>query len=365
MMSEESLQEKTQAPTPKKRREAAEEGQVPKSQEVTTAFVLLAAAGAITAFGGGVAESVVALFAMSVAMMPTVAIGPEAASEQIAAITWHALAGLAPFVLTLGAVALGISAVQARGVLTLKPLQPQWSRMNPLKKVGEIWGTNAIAQFLKSLFKLTIVSVAVWGVVDTAAVDMATLQQVSPFALLALIQTYTVKILLSAGLAYLVLAMADYSYQVWQHEKKLKMTREEVKKEVKESEGDQVIKVRRRTMAQQFARRRMMLSVSEADVVVTNPTHIAVALKYDPEVGHAPIVLAMGERKVAQRIKKLAHESEVPVIENKPLARALFATATVGQAIPLDLFMAVAEILAFVYRTRAGAGQYAMPGARA
>jgi flagellar biosynthetic protein FlhB len=176
------------------------------------------------------------------------------------------------------------------------------------------------------------------------------LGQKSPFALLGFVRIHSARLLLWTGLAYLTLALADYAYQIWQHEKQLKMSKEEVRKELKESEGDQVVKVRRRTMARQMVRRRMLLAVSEADVVVTNPTHIAVALKYDPDVADAPMVLAMGERKLAQRIKELARENGIPTVENRPLARALLATAKVGHPIPVELFMAVAEILAWVYR---------------
>ena len=251
-----------------------------------------------------------------------------------------------------------MAGVQGRGVVTLEPLTPQLNRLDPIKKAKQIWGWKAVAEFVKSFLKLGIVSLAVFLALGAATVEIGLLGQMSPFALLDFIRRYAVRMLLSAGVAYLALALADYSFQVWQHEKRLRMTREEVKRETKDSEGDAVVKVRRRTMARQFARRRMLGAVAEADVVVTNPTHIAVALKYDPETAHAPVVVAMGERKVAERIKELASEAGVPTVENMPLARALLATAEVGRAIPIDLFVAVAELLAFVYRAR-GAG---LPG---
>jgi flagellar biosynthetic protein FlhB len=161
-------------------------------------------------------------------------------------------------------------------------------------------------------------------------------------------------VLLAAGVAFVFLALADYGFQVWQNERELKMSRQDIKDETKESEGDPHVKARRRSMAGALARRRMMLSVSEADVVVTNPTHVAVALQYDPLVSDAPIVLAMGERKVAERIKARAREAGVPILENKPLARALLASAEVGAPIPVELYRAVAEVLAWVFRQRGG-----------
>lgn len=362
-MADESLQEKTLEPTAKKRREAADEGQVPRSQEVTTAFLLLAGAAALGNSGGTMATAIVDLFGNSVASLTVLPVGPQAAADHLNAVGWTMLVGLAPILLTLSGTALAVSAVQARGVLSAKPIEPKWSRLDPLKKAKEIWGIQAVVEFLKSLLKLLVVSVAVYLALRAVILQISTLGEATPFALLALTQRFAVRILLFSGIAYLALAAADYAYQLWRHEKQLKMTREEVKREIKDSDGDEVIKVRRRTMARQLARRRMLISVSDADVVITNPTHVAVALKYEPAKAHAPTVLAMGERKVAEKIKELAKQHGVPTIENQPLARALLSTGKVGQAIPLELFVAVAEILAFVYKTRgAGVPGYARGG---
>lgn len=355
-------QEKTQDATPRKRKESADKGEVPRSQEVTTAFLLVAAAGAMATVSGTLAGTVVELFSGSVRSVTNLPVGPEAVAAHISGLGWKMLAGMAPLLVIMSGTALAVSAVQARGILTLKPLEPQWNRLNPLTKAKQIWGTKAIAELLKSFLKLAVISLAVYLAVAPVMGDASALSQTGPYALLMLIRRVAVRTLLSAGLVYLTIALGDYAFQVWQHEKQLKMSREEIKKEFKESEGDQVVKVRRRTMAQGFARRRMLLSVSEADVVVTNPTHIAVALKYDPSQSHAPIVLAMGERKVAEAIKEKAREAGVPMIENKPLARTLLATAQVGMAIPVELFVAVAEVLAWAYRSRgAGAPGYGQP----
>ncbi|MEQ8329969.1 MAG: EscU/YscU/HrcU family type III secretion system export apparatus switch protein [Longimicrobiales bacterium] len=351
-MAEETPGDKTEAPTPKRRRDAAEKGQVPRSQEVTTAFLLLAGAAALSFASGPLAYSVVDLFEVSARGITVLPVGVEGLTGYLRELGGRTLASLAPILLILSGVALAVSAAQGRGVLTLKPLEPKWDKLDPFKKAKQIWGTRAVAELAKSFAKLGIVGTAVWVSLDSAMADLPALGQSDPFALLVVVRIYAVRMLLSAGIAYLALALADYAFQIHQHEKQLKMSREDIKKESKEAEGDQVVKVRRRTMARQFARRRMLLAVSEADVVVTNPTHIAVALKYDPAKAEAPIVLAMGERKMAQRIKEIAREKGVPTVENKPLARALFATATVGASIPVDLFVAVAEVLAFVYKNR-------------
>jgi flagellar biosynthetic protein FlhB len=353
-MADESFQEKTEAPTPKKRQDAAKKGQVPKSQEVTTAFLLLASAGAVAWTAGPVAGGMGDIFGVTAAGLSAPTVGVDGAVGHIRAIGWKTLAGMAPVLLALAGTALAFSAVQGRGVLSADPLTPKWDKLDPLKKAKQIWGVQAIAELAKSLLKFLIVGISVYFALGTAVSDIPRLEHTHPFALLATVQSYAVRMFASAGGAYLALALADYAFQIWQHEKQLKMSREEIKRELKDAEGDQVMKVRRRTMARQMARRRMMLAVSEADVVITNPTHVAVALRYDPDTAAAPIVLAMGERKVAERIKEIARESGVPLIENKPLARALLATAQVGSAIPVELFVAVAEVLAFVYRQAGG-----------
>lgn len=359
--------ERTEAPTPKKRQDAFKKGEVPRSQEVTTALLLMAAAGAVSSAVGPAAGSVRSIFETSVRSVTAPAVGIDGVAGQIRYLTWQALAGVAPILFTMAGVVLFATAVQARGVLSVEPLKPKWSRMNPISRIPQIWGWKALMELGKSFLKLGVITLVIYNVLDELAAQVPALGQESPFAIAALVQTHAAKMLLGAGLAYLVLALADYAFQVWRHEKQLKMSREEIKREQKDQEGDQVVKVRRRTMARQFARRRMLLSVSEADVVVTNPTHIAVALKYDPAEADAPVVLAMGERKMAQRIKEIAREHDVPLVENKPLARALFATAKVGAPIPVELFVAVAEILAYVYRQAAmrPSGRRAWKGAEA
>ena len=351
-MSDESFQEKTEAPTPKKRRDAREKGEVPKSQEVTTAFLLLAGA-VVVQFGAPVIGSVLSRsFRYVTQRLEALPVGVEGHAQFVAGIGWTAVGAMAPVILALGATALLVTGVQGRGVLTVKPLQPQLSRINPLKNAKRMWGVQAIAQFAKSILKLVIIGAVLTAVVQRAMDDVPTLAQQGPHALGTLFTSYAVRILASAGGAYLFLALADYAFQVWQHERQLKMSREELRKEQKEMEGDQVMKVRRRTMGRQLARRRMLLAVSEADVVITNPTHLAIALKYDPNEASAPVVLAMGARKMAFRIREIAKANGVAIVENKPLARALWATARVGLPIPVELYVAVAEVLAFVIRTR-------------
>ena len=351
-MADDSGQERTEAPTPKKRRDARDKGEVPRSQELTTAFLLLAGAASLQMAGAMAARDISRMFEFILRRLEGFPQDVEGVVNLVTGLGWAALGAMAPMILILAATALAVSAIQARGILTVKPLAPKWNRLDPISNAKRIWGVQALAQFAKSLLKILIIGTVLYLILKDAGSELTQLAQQGPAALLLLFKSYAVKILLSTGGAYLILAAADYGFQIWQHERQLKMSKEEIKKEHKESEGDQVMKVRRRTMGRQLARRRMLLSVSEADVVVTNPTHIAVALKYDPERGPAPIVLAMGVRKTALKIREIAKENGVPMVENKPLARALWATAKIGLPIPIELYVAVAEVLAFVIKNR-------------
>ncbi|RMH19024.1 MAG: EscU/YscU/HrcU family type III secretion system export apparatus switch protein [Gemmatimonadetes bacterium] len=346
------FQERNEAPTPKRRREAREKGQIPRSQEVTTAFLLLGAALVLRVGAAPVAASLVALFGNTTLSALALDGTPDGVTRWLEGVGWSALGALAPVTLSMAGMAVAITAIQARGVLSFEPLKPQWSKLNPQKNASRLWGWKAPMEAGKSLAKLAVVALAAYLALARAATEFPSLAQRSPRALLEGVQTYAVRLLVWVGLAYLIIALADYAFQLWQHEKSLRMSREEIKREHKETDGDPNVKARRRSMARSLARRRMLLSVSEADVVVTNPTHIAVALKYDMAKADAPIILAMGERKVAKRIKQLAMDAGVPVIENKPLARALFATGKIGFPIPVELYVAVAEVLAFVFRQR-------------
>ncbi|MEX0912888.1 MAG: EscU/YscU/HrcU family type III secretion system export apparatus switch protein [Gemmatimonadota bacterium] len=350
------MQEKTEEPTPRKRQEARRDGEVPKSQELNTAVLLLGAALVINATAPTLGGTVLTAFEHGMLMTGAPTMDGPSVINFVQITGWKVLAGLSLFLCSLAGVALAITAVQARGVVSVKPITPQWGRINPLPNAKRMLGTQPWMELLKSIMKLGIVGVAVWFSIRLAWDEAVTLAQQAPFALLSLVQRYSVRMILTAGLAYLLLALVDYAYQLWQHDKKLRMTKQEVKQEHKQSEGDPLLKARRRSLGRSMARQQMFREVPMADVVITNPTHIAVALKYDPAKADAPLVLAMGQRKVAERIKAIAAEAGVPMVENRPLARALLGSSRVGVPIPAELYLAVAEVLAFVIRERSGAG---------
>lgn len=356
-MSDSSMQEKTEEATPRKREEAHRDGKIPRSQELNTAVLLLGGALIINGAGPALGANMLTAFRHGLVSIGTTTLEGPAAVGLVQATGWNVLAGLSVVLLSFAGVALAVTTVQARGVLSMKPIQPKWERINPLPNAKRMLGAQPWMELAKSLMKLTIVGLAVYGSMRLGWDESIALAQQAPFALLGVVRRYAVRILMTAGLAYIVLALFDYAFQLWQHQKNLRMTKQEVKQEHKQSEGDPLIKARMRSMGRSLARQQMMREVPIADVVVTNPTHIAVALKYDPARADAPIVVAMGRRKIAERIKAIAAEAGVPMVENRPLARALLSGSRVGVPIPAELYVAVAEVLAFVLRQRgAGAG---------
>ncbi|HTO91395.1 MAG TPA: flagellar biosynthesis protein FlhB [Candidatus Sulfotelmatobacter sp.] len=343
--------ERTEQPTPRRLEQAREEGQVARSVELAAAAGLIAGALLL----GTTAGSALAHAARQTLQRATEAfsLGPLSASsvtpllEQT--VTGILLAWL-PFAGGVAAAALAIQLVQTRGVLSWKPVEPKFSNLNPAAGLKRIFGTDGLVQLLKSVLKLTVLVLVTWSVFARHLGEMLALSQSGPEAAAVVLRELALRLVLTTALAFLAVALLDYAFQWFKLHRQLRMTREEVVREHRETDGDPMIKARMRSVARSLARRRMMQQVPNADVVVVNPTHIAVALRYAPHESPAPIVVAMGERRIAERIRAIAEKAGVPIVENRPVARALLATASVGRAIPAALYLAVAEILAWVHR---------------
>jgi flagellar biosynthetic protein FlhB len=348
--------EKSEEATPKRRDDAHEDGRIPKSQELTIAMSLLGSAIVLSSVAPVAGHNLFDLFAQGLSSLGHVSLDGESATTLIRQTAFHAAGAILGMVGALTAGSFIMAALQARGVLSLKPITPQFSRINPLENAKNLIGMKQVVELIKQLAKMTIVGAAVYASIKAALPDAIALSQESQIGFLFVVKRYAVRMLATAGGAYLALAAGDYIWQWWQFQKELRMTKEEVKQEMKQNDGDPHVKQRRRSMARSYARKQMMKDVSKADVVIVNPTHIAIAIKYDISIAPAPIVLAIGMNKVAERIKELAKEAGVPMVENRPLARALLKTAKVGTMIPYELYMAVAEVLAFVLRTRGRLG---------
>ncbi len=351
MAESEDGQERTEDPTPKRREEARKEGRVPRSQELSSALLLLGASLLLASSAGAtIADRVREQFADSARWLAMPALTVADAQRLVERTGATVLLAVLPFAGMLLALGIGVNVLQARGIMTAKPLEPKLENLNPLAGLGRMLGSQAVFTLVKSLAKFALLGTVTWIALRAAWPQAVSLPGLEPAVVPVVVKALASKLVLSVGLAFLLIAGADYAFEVYRFEQSLKMSKQEVVQEQKEQEGNPLIKSRIKSLQQSLARKRMLADVRKATVVVTNPTHIAIALRYDAEAGGAPIVVAMGQRKLAERIKALAKEAGVPTVENRPLARALLATAKVGQMIPTELYTAVAEVLAYVYR---------------
>ena len=342
--------ERTEAPTPRRRQEAREQGQVARSQDLTGAVLIVGAILLLNAFGRDLVAALRTLLGDSLSLRNDhTASAGVALAEALRSLAHVALA-LAP--LLIGVILLVVMAniLQVGLGLNFKRLQPDLAALNPLKGLGKMFGHGrSPVQALMAAAKLAALVLVAYSAVGDRLRLIVSAQELTYLQIFALGSQVVYAIGLRVGVALLVLAVIDFAWQKWRLEQQLKMTKQEVKEEMRRMEGDPKIKQRRRQIAMQIAHQRLKKDVPTADVVVTNPTEFAVALKYDSDAMHAPRVVAKGQGLMAQRIREIAIASGVPILERKPLARALFKLVEVGQEIPEELYSAVAEILAYVY----------------
>ncbi|WP_374020843.1 flagellar biosynthesis protein FlhB [Paenibacillus thiaminolyticus] len=345
-------QEKTEKATPKKRQESRKKGQVAKSSDLSGASILLACFFCLLMFGSFYKERVLDLFADSLQHRLTMEVTVGNVTDYFSQVFLKGLIVLAPVFLAAFLMGLIANYAQIGFLFTGEPMKMKLSKINPIQGFKRIFSLRSVVEFLKSILKLAAIAVIVylslWGERDRIV-------QMSHVPLND-IMSYTAQITLSLGLkigaALFAIAIMDYMYQRFDHEKSMRMSKQDIKDEYKKTEGDPLIKGKIKERQRRMAMMRMMQEVPKADVIITNPTHFAVALKYDGSEMEAPQVIAKGQDYVALRIKQIAKENGVLTMENKPLARALFERTEIGEAIPADLFQAVAEVLAYVYKLK-------------
>ena len=344
--------EKTEKATPKKRQDSRKKGQVAKSQDVNTSVNLLAVFSVLLLLGPymyGRLSGVVRDYLQQSA-------DAHFSEEDIQTILVEVLLqmGMVLGPVFAAAVLAGILAnvVQIGFMFSTESIQFKLEKLDPIKGFKRIFSMRAIVELLKSILKISFVGTVAFWVLWQRMDEIMILSQVSLGDAMSTIADITVKVGLYAAAALLFIALLDYLYQKYDFEKNIRMSKQDIKDEYKNSEGDPLIKSKIKQKQRQMAAQRMMQEVPNADVVITNPTHFAIALKYDAEKADAPLVVAKGVDFVAQKIKYIAKENDVVMVENRPLARALYDQADIGQAIPEEFFKAVAEILAFVYKTK-------------
>lgn len=350
--------EKTEEPTAKKLEDARKEGQVAKSREIANGLGILALFLVLQLWVGNMGKSFMELFELIYTRIPdTVALVgnpvPEAAMNNM---FQHAITLVIKIVLPIFLVGFVVAFVsdymQVKWKPTSKPLHPKFNKLNPISGFKKIFSGNAIVELIKSIAKILIIFYVSFSFLKDKGEQLFLLYDLELMPAVILIGDTVVGLGIRIAVVYMILAMADFAYQKFKFHKDMKMTKQEVKEEYKNQEGNPEIKGKIRQRMREVSQRRMMQSLPQADVVITNPTHYAVAIKYDQEEAPAPIVIAKGEDYLAQKIKEVARENNVEIVENKPLARMLYANVDIGAQIPPELYQAVAEVLAFVYHAK-------------
>lgn len=343
--------DKTEEPTDKKRRDARNKGQVARSQELNAAFVLLAGFFAIRLLWEDIYTDIADYSAYIFANLATTTVSAESAMQIFLGIVELLAKTAFPIMLGITIIGLGINFYQVGLVISTEKLEPKLDNLNPINGFGRIFSKRSLVEMIKSLFKILIIGFFLyWYLKDEIPFTPYFIFYDLPYSLAEIADKIFTMAFQVIGVI-IVLGIADYAYQIWQTTQDLKMTKQEVKDEYKQTEGDPQIKGKIRQKQRQMAMSRMMQEVPKADVIVTNPTHFAVALLYEQGMS-APKVIAKGQDLVAQRIKDIARENNVAIVENKPLARALFDTVEIGGFVPEALYKAVAEVLAYVYKLK-------------
>lgn len=350
--------EKTEPATQKKLTDARKEGQVAKSKEVGNALGLLALFLILKFWVGHMGTQFLEVFSAIYDKIPAAVVNwngylPERDMLQLfRQIMVEVLTIVAPIFAVAFVVAFLSDIIQVKWQVTGKPLKPKFSKLSPLNGFKRIFSVNSIMELFKAILKIILIGYVAYSFLKDKWPYLYLVYDMPLLQVIQLLGQLVTDLGIRISAVYIIIALADYIYQKVKFSKDMRMTKQEVKDEYKQQEGDPQVKGKIRQKMQEVSRRRMMQNLPQADVVITNPTHYAVAIKYDPAVADAPIVLAKGEDYLAQKIKEVAKENHIEIVENKPLARMLYANVDVGAVVPPELYQAVAEVLAFVYHLK-------------
>jgi flagellar biosynthetic protein FlhB len=345
-------EEKTEAPTPKRRSDARQRGEVARSTEINSVMVLLAGLIILRICAGWIYQEMCGSFRTTFDMI----VRPSMTIDSLMAVFTDNLmvTGRILLPVCIGIMIVGVIANvgQIGFLLTGKPLEPNLEKINPISGFKRLFSLRSIIELLKNILKIFIVAIVAYLTIKAEFDNALTMAHATAGAIMLFLLRVTFTIFFRVAMVLLVLAIMDFIYQRYEHEKKLRMSQQEIKDERKQMEGDPKVKARIRSLQMEMARRRMMREVPKATVVITNPTHLAIALKYVPAEMQTPVVVAKGKRLIAERIKQLAREADIPIVEDKPLARAMYDRVQPGDEVPADFYTAIAEVLAYVYRLR-------------
>lgn len=316
---------------------------------------MLAGTVGLMIFGPDMVDLLKSAFVTIITHLSDIQLTPDTIPELLLVSLYFSLSVLGPFLLTLMIVGVASHVLQTGFMFAGKALEPKLSNLNPLNGIKKMFSSRGLIELVKGAVKILIVGWVGYLTVKGSIPSLIPLMDEEIGQLIAAIGHFALKLSLRLTLAFTILAILDFAFQKWKYMEDLKMTKQEIKEEMRQSEGDPLIKGKIRQLQMQTSLNRMIKRIPEADVILANPIHLAVALKYDPATMMAPQVIAKGKRKVAERIKQIARDHNIPVIEEPELARAIFKATEIGQEVPYDLFQAVAEIMAMVYRIKKAA----------
>lgn len=352
MAEEDQGQERTEEATPKRREESREKGQVAISREVASAVVL--GASLIYFYFGSESfmKGITEIMKTSFRDSGHVLLSQENIHTLMLSLTYKIFLLIFPLLLAVFVAGLVANVIQVGFLVSWEAVQPKLSKVDPFKGLKRLLSLRSLVELVKSLFKISVVGLIAYLVIIKEIPGLFPLADQSIWGMLVFIGRASFRIMIMTCWVLVIMALLDYLYQRWEFEKSIRMSQQEIKEEFKHSEGDPLIKSRIKRLQREIARKRMMASIPKADVVITNPTHLAIAIRYDQDNMNAPVVVAKGADYVAEKIREIATKHQIPIVENKPVAQVLYKIASIGDMIPADLYRAVAEILAHVYRLK-------------
>lgn len=344
--------EKTEKATPRRREEARKKGQVGRSQDLNGAVILIAGMATLLATGPYILGQIEAFTTLYLLERTLEDLTQENAMAMLIECTMLMARVCLPVMGATFVAALVVNVMQVGFTISPESLMPKFNRMNPIEGAKNKFSLRAVVELLKSLAKIGITGYVVYTILNDKFYLLPRFMDMSIIAILPTLGSIILEMAIKVGILFLIIGIIDFIYQWYEHEKSLKMSKYDIKQEYKQIEGDPQIKSKQRQIQREASMRRMMSEVPKADVVITNPTHFAVALQYEAEAMQAPLVVAKGQGFVALKIREVAEANGISIVENPPLARMLYAGVDIGGSIPEDLYQAVAEVLAFVYKQK-------------
>jgi flagellar biosynthetic protein FlhB len=349
MAEKDEGQERTEEGTPKRREEAREKGRVARSREVSSVAGLAACLIYFYFNATGLLEKITAIMTSTFRSAGRVPISIDNVQILLTGLLFKVFVLLMPIFIVVFVVGIFANVIQVGALFSPSAIQPELSKIDPLKGLQRLFSMNSFVEFIKNILKMLIIGIVSYLVIKNEINGFLPLAEQTVWEILLYLGKITFKILLTTCWILIILAILDYVYQRWEYEKGLRMSRQEIKEEFKNSDGDPAIKARIKRLQREMSRKRMMAAVPKADVIITNPTHLAVAVRYDQDTGIAPCVVAKGADFISEKIRNIGRENNIPIVENKPLAQVLYKMVQLNETIPENLYRSVAEVLAFVY----------------